>query len=100
MSTWKPGATITVRGRVSQIIWQHIMTGVEGKKSAYFDLDGEKSQQTVVYWKDPPTCNGTIEVTGKVLEVRGGSKRPGGATKVDESYSELQIDVEHARCVD
>ena len=101
MSTWKPGGTITVRGQVSKIIWQHLMTGVEGKRSAYFDLDGEKSQQTVVYWKDPPKCAGTVEVTGKVIEVRGASKRPNhGQTKVDDSYGELQIDVERARCVE
>jgi hypothetical protein len=101
MSTWKDGMPVTVRGKVSTIIWQHMMTSVDGKKHAYFDVDGEKTQ-TVVYWKDPPTCSGMIEVTGKVLEIRGQSKRPGQQkeSKVDDKYVELHIDVESARCVE
>ena len=94
----KPDQAIALRGRISKIPWQHLMTGVTGKKAEYFDLEGGKDQ-TVVYWKDPPSCSGDIVVVGKVLEVRGPPKKPGGRdTKVDDSYSELHVDVDSARC--
>ncbi len=94
MAGAKPGAAITLRGRVSSTPWQHLMTGVPGKADAYFDLGGG-SEQTVVYWKDPPKCSGDVEVTGKVLEVKGASK----GSKADE-VREPQVDVESARCVE
>ena len=50
MTGAKPGELITLRGRPSKIVWQHMMTSVPGKRSAYFDLGGGK-EQTVVYWK-------------------------------------------------
>lgn len=86
------------RGKVSRVPWQHLMTGVPGKQSEYFDLsDG---WQTVIYAKDLPSCAGTLEVEGTVLSVRGPSKRPGRETKVDDSYEELQLDVTAARCIE
>lgn len=92
--------TVTTRGKVSTIIWQHMMTTVKGKKHAYFDVDGETTQ-TVVYWRAPPTCSGLVEVTGKVIELRGSPKKQGQKeSKVDDTYSELHLDVESARCVD
>ena len=100
MKTWQADETVTVRGVISTIMWQHLMTSVPGKKSGYFDVDGE-SQQIVVYWKEAPKCVAQIEITGKVVPISGPSKRPKGTigTKVDETYSELQLDVESARCV-
>jgi hypothetical protein len=99
MSTWKPDAIVTTRGRVATVIWQHMMTSVPGKKSAYFDVDGEK-HQVVVYWKEDPKCTGLVEIAGKVIEVRGPPKKPGAKeSKVDDSYAELHIDVERTRCL-
>lgn len=94
MSGAKPDEPITLRGRVSKTPWQHMMTGVPGKSDAYFDLGGGK-EQTVVYWKAPPSCAGDVEVVGTVLEVKGASK--GG--KADE-IRELHVDVSSARCVE
>lgn len=99
MAQWKNGEPITVRGKVATVIWQHIVGTVPGKRSAYFDVENEPTQ-TVVYWSDPPQCTHLVEVTGKVLEVRGAPKKPGRETKVDDSYAELHIDVESARCVE
>lgn len=100
MNGAKPGEPITLRGHVATVMWQHMTTGVAGKKLAYFDLRGGK-EQTVVYWTETPKCAGDIEVTGKVLELRGPSKRPHEPeTKVDDSYSERHVDVTSARCVD
>jgi hypothetical protein len=101
MSEWKAGDTVTVRGKISTIMWQHMVQPVPGKKHGYFDVDGEKTQ-IVVYWEKAPTCTHFIEVTGKVVELRGSSKRPGKQqeSKVDESYSERHIDVESTRCAE
>lgn len=99
-SAWEPGQVVVARGRVSTTPWQHVMSGVAGKKSAYLDLEGGK-RQTVIYWVEPPKCSAEVEVTGRVLEVRGDSKRPGGQpTKSDDTWRELHIDVDSARCVD
>jgi hypothetical protein len=47
------GQSITLRGKVSTSPWQHLMSGVQDKQEAYFDLQGGK-EQTIVYWKEPP----------------------------------------------
>lgn len=68
------------------------LADVPGKSDGYFDLDGG-SEQTVVYWKDPPTCAGAMIVTGKVIEANGLSKGGKGG-----EIRELQVDVGSARC--
>lgn len=87
---------VTARGKISKTPWQHLMGSVPGKTSAYFDL--EDGGQTVVYWKEAPKCAGLIEVTGKELIVRGGSKRPGAPSKGDE-FVEHHIDVMLVKCL-
>lgn len=72
------------------------MSHVEGKQTEYFDLDD--GVQIVIYASELPSCSGFLLVEGRVLAVRGASKRPGAETKVDESYEELHIDVTDARC--
>lgn len=96
-----PGAPITLRGRISERPWQHLMDHLPGKTTAYFDLEGGK-EQTVVYWVAPPTCPGDVIVEGTVHEVRGGSKRPGGdgETKAPADYRELHVDVDSVRCAE
>lgn len=93
------GEDVTLVGRVSREPWQHLIGDVPGKQAVYFDpRDGG---QIVVYVADPITCQGEVQVGGRVLEVRGGSKRPPrpGDTKVDETYAELQLDVSAWRCL-
>jgi outer membrane protein OmpA-like peptidoglycan-associated protein len=97
-SEWRVGLVVVVRGRVSKMPNQHLMGGVAGKRDFYFDVTG--GSQTVVYAAALPACGGELELRGKVLEVRGGSKRPGEASKVGSSYSELHVDVDDARCID
>lgn len=91
------GTRVTVRGRVSDRPWAHMMTSVPGKQPEYFDLDDER--QTVIYWKVPVTCPGDIEITGTVIEARGPGKRPGGGQSSD-IVVERHVDVATARCVD
>lgn len=94
-----PGASITLRGRISRQPWQHLIGHIAGKTPEYFDLDGGK-EQTVVYWAAAPACPGDVIVEGTVYEVRGGSKRPGdeGDTKTPADYRELHVDVTSTRC--
>lgn len=95
---WEPGQSIVVRGSISKIPWQHLIAPPPGKVVDYLDL--EDGGQTVIYVDKTPPCRGLVEVEGVVLELRGRSKRPGGQPgKVDETYSELQIDVARYRCV-
>lgn len=95
------GADITLRGRASRIPWQHLTSSVAGKRLEYFDLRGGK-EQTIVYWSAAPICTGEVEVMGKVLLVRGASKRGGPGqleSKAGDDRSELHVDVESSQCL-
>lgn len=94
--SWQAGQHVVARGKVSRAPWQHMMTGVEGKKSEYFDL--EDGWQIVIYATDLPSCEGLLELEGTVILVSGPSKRPGERTKLKDDYRELQLDVSTARC--
>lgn len=96
MSGAREGQSITLRGKVSTSPWQHLMSGVQDKQEAYFDLQDGK-EQTIVYWKEPPACSGEVVVTGKVIAVRGQSKGPRGN---DSNVEELHVDVQSARCLE
>ena len=87
------GQSITLRGRVSTSPNQHLMSGVQDKQEAYFDLSG--GEQTVIYLKDPPACSGEIVVTGKVIAVRGQAK---GGKGDEHAIEELHVDVATTRC--
>jgi hypothetical protein len=94
------GTRVTLRGRVSNKPWQHMMTTIPGKSPEYFDLDD--THQTVIYWATPPTCAGAIEITGTVIEATGPAKRhpsddDAGAPK---TFTERSVDVDSARCVE
>lgn len=81
------GKTITVRGAVAETIWQHIVSPPKGYPiSTYVDVGKD---QTVVYSREPLSCapKTEIRVTGKVIEIRGLSKKPGE----DDSYREYHL---------
>lgn len=82
---------VCVAGRAAVNVWQHLVGIVPGKSPQYVDLaDGG---QIVVHAVDALPV-GELELLGRVLEVRGSSKRPG---KVDETYVEYALDVEEWR---
>lgn len=89
------GQSITLRGRVSTSPNQHLMSGVQDKQEAYFELG--HGEQTVIYWKEAPACAGEVVVTGKVIAVRGHSKGP---KDDDHVIEELDVDVATARCLE
>jgi hypothetical protein len=91
------GTQVTLRGRISNKPWAHMMTGVPGKQPAYFD---HADRQTVVYWATAPSCPAEIEITGTVIEARGPSKKRPSSTEPVEDFVERSIDVDTVRCVE
>jgi hypothetical protein len=87
------GKEVTLTGRISKIPWQHMMGGVPGKSSQYFDL--EDGNQIVIYITGELKCPDRIELTGVVVEVSG----PGKGSKAEETYREWQLDVSRWRCL-
>jgi hypothetical protein len=87
----KVGKTLTIRGTVSNCPWQHLIQPCpEYPKEFYFDLPNH--DQIVVYSKQnlPEKCQ--LQLTGIIIEIHGGPKKPKmGITKVDASYSEYQM---------
>ncbi|HOX47033.1 MAG TPA: hypothetical protein PK668_25780 [Myxococcota bacterium] len=91
------GERVELAGKKSRIIWQHMIGQVEGKQAEYFDpADG--GNQIVVHVEGGLASEDPVVLWGKVLEVRGESKRPkrkgDKGTKVDDSYVEYALDVE------
>jgi hypothetical protein len=88
---------IQLEGQCSKIMWQHLMGFfLEYPHQAYFDLDD--GSQTVIYSKQKITSECRLQLTGKVIALRGGSKRPKSSkngdnreTKVDETYVEYHL---------
>ena len=98
MTLGKPGEAATIRGRVAKIIAAHMMIGVKGKRPTYFDLEG--GGQIVVYAVGELPADTLLELKGTVLEARGPPKKPGQRpSKVDDTYSEEQLDVESFRAI-
>jgi hypothetical protein len=91
------GEEVTIEGKVAEAIWQHMIKGVEGKTEVYVDL--EDKNQTVAYIEPAFNCKGKIRLTGIVVEVRGGSKRPGSKID-DQGYVEYHLDVSRWECLD
>jgi hypothetical protein len=97
-SEWKDGARIVVRGKVSNVISQHLGLAIAGKEEHDFEIEGGGS--ALVHLPPAPPCAGVLEIRGKVIEVRGPPKRPGAPeSKVDDSYRELHVDVDAIRCM-
>jgi hypothetical protein len=100
LSEWI-GERVELAGHKSRIPWQHLMGHVEGKNAEYFDLpDGG---QIVVHVAGGLDREDPVILTGRVLEVRGPSKRPtppgGKETKADDSWVEYALDVERVTWV-
>ena len=97
-SEWRDGLPVVAQGKISDRPWQHLVGSVEGKTAEYFDL--QDGSQIIVYVTETPDCPEGVRVSGKVIEIRGASKRPGEAeSKAGGDFSELHIDVASFRCV-
>jgi hypothetical protein len=82
---------VTIKGKISNVPWQHMIASVKGYPlNEYFDL--EDKTQIVIYLKTAIPERGLIAVTGKVIGVKGGSKKPGAAKS--EPYTEYHVAVD------
>ena len=79
------GAKVSLEGRLAQVPWQHIIRRPEGyAEMSYFDF--EPGRQTVLYAKTPIDCPNALTVWGRVVEIRGESKRPGSDAPLVEHH--------------
>ena len=64
------GKTITITGKISNIVWQHIISTTNSHPySSYLDL--EDGYQIIIYTKNQLACKERVEVKGKVIRVEG-----------------------------
>jgi hypothetical protein len=88
------GADVDLTGEISDTPWQHMIDIPKKYPYAdYFDLDD--GDQLVIYTKLPVDCTGEMRLNGKIIEIKGTSKRPGS----DEKYTEPQILVDEFECL-
>jgi hypothetical protein len=84
--------TVTIKGKISNRPEQHMIDPQESYPYMdYFDAD---NKQFVVYTKEKINCSGETTITGKTIEIKGSSKKPGS----DEFYTEEQILVNSFEC--
>ena len=86
------GKSITLTGKISKIMWQHIFGHFPSHPiENFFDLPDDS--QLVVYSTEPLPEKFDLEITGKVIEIYGPPKRPEEKqeSKVDDTYSEYHI---------
>ena len=91
------GKTITLRGKVSNQIWQHMISPNEDFPCVnYFgvvDDNDEEEYQFVAYSKRPLPEDEIFELQGKLILLEGETKQP--AKERRKYYSEYQIIVEN-----
>jgi len=64
------GNTITIIGKISNVVWQHIISATNSHPYfSYFDL--EDGYQIIIYTKNQITCKERVEVKGEVIRVEG-----------------------------
>jgi len=66
---------ISLIGTISTTPWQHLIKISETHEIIDY-LDLEDGEQIVIYSRIPIKCEKKVQITGKVIEVTGKSKRP------------------------
>jgi hypothetical protein len=85
------GKDISLRVSPVEIPHQHMINPVPGKSVEYVQLP--TGSQMVVYASRAKPCPGEILLTGRVIEVSGAAKGPGGGR-----HRELQLDASSWEC--
>jgi hypothetical protein len=63
------GKTITISGKISNVVWQHAISPTKSHPYlSYFDL--KDGYQIILYAKNQITCKERVEVTGEVVRVK------------------------------
>jgi hypothetical protein len=93
------GKTVTVTGTISKIIWAHIAAPPKGYPVIeYLDSD---NFQTVLYLKQKTKCEGNVQITGRVVEIKGASSPKGSSQKSKaEGITEYHIAVDEYKCIE
>ena len=64
------GKTIKITGKISNVIWQHIISAPKSHPyMSYFDL--EDGYQIIIYTKNQITCKEKVEVKGEIIRIEG-----------------------------
>ena len=80
--------TVKIIGTIAKAIWQHLTQFVHSHPYLnYFDLEDE--YQIVIYSKDSMSCEGKIEIIGKLIKLESTRKNP--RSKINEEYFEYQM---------
>nr|MDO8111334.1 hypothetical protein [Candidatus Sigynarchaeota archaeon] len=87
----------TLIGKISDVPWQHMIASVKTHPNIYY-FDLEDKNQIVIYARTTIAHAGKISITGKIIAVKGGSKRPGAAKS--EPYTEYHMLVDEWKPVD
>ena len=90
------GKTLTIKGKITGIMWQHMFQDIEGYPNTNY-VDLEENAQIVVYSKEPITCKGDIEVTGEIIKV--GHEKGDPREKIPDEYWEYHMIVEYWKCI-
>ena len=91
------GNTVKVKGRISTVIWQHMTALIDSHPHMnYFDL--ADSYQIIVYTKDQISCEGQIEITGKVTKLESEYNNP--EVKISDKFAEYHIIADSWKCIE
>lgn len=92
----KVGKIIAIKGKISDIPWQHMINYVENHNQIYY-FDLEDGDQIVIYSEAEIHWTRFLLITGEVIEVKGKSKRP---SKIDDiTYVEYHIIIDDWECL-
>ena len=87
---------IIIRGRISDEPWHHLVGFFEDYPYPYY-FELEDGFQIIVYTKEEIDTKNLVEVEGKVIDVKGRSKRPFDSD--EEVYSEYHLLIKKIRAV-
>jgi len=91
------GNIVKVKGRISKVIWQHMTALINSHPHMnYFDL--ADNYQIIVYTKDQISCEGKIEITGKVMKLESDYKNP--EVKISDKFAEYHIIADSWKCIE
>ena len=91
------GNIVKVKGRISKVMWQHITTYINSHPHMnYFDLADD--YQIIVYTKDQISCEGQIEITGKVTKLKSDHNNP--EVKISDKFTEYHIIADSWKCIE
>ncbi len=91
------GEIVNIIGKIAKEIWQHLTVFFDSHPYLnYFNLND--GYQIVIYSKDSISCEGTLEINGKLIKTEGRRKNP--RSKINDEYFEYQLLVDSWKCLE